>query len=239
MRPQHFIHLSGFVALAAVASSAVFAYVDVSTQAATVVLSDAPSIEEEIFKTEPETDLPFATAGPVSVKEAVHAPKLGLPMTDALTRVTKKHFALHVTPETSPVENDRFSGYHVGVDFEIFEGEEEIDLPVFAVCDGPLKLKGFAKGYGGYALQACQLEGRDVMVVYGHLRLESIVTKQGAHIARGEHIGVLGRGYSSETDGVRKHLHLGLRRGTSVDIRGYTRDQNEIGDWIDPLPLFQ
>ncbi|KAA0205735.1 M23 family metallopeptidase [Candidatus Uhrbacteria bacterium] len=234
MRPHHFIHLSGIVAIVAVASSAMFAYVDVSTIAA------APSLTEpSMIELEPAAEPPIEARAVEADDKPIATPTLGLPMTDALARVTKKPFALHITPETSPVENDRFTGYHVGVDFEIFEGEEETDAPVSAICDGPLKVKGFAKGYGGYALQACNIGGEDVMVVYGHLRLESITIKQGEALSRGQTVGVLGRGHSPETDGVRKHLHLGIRRGTDVDIRGYTRNTEEIDDWIDPLPLMR
>lgn len=36
----------------------------------------------------------------------------------------------------------------------------------------------------------------------------------------------LGNGYSSDTDGERKHLHLGIHLGEVVDIRGYVQKKN-------------
>lgn len=237
MRPHHFIHASGIVAIVAVAASATFAYVDVSTHAAAPVPSEV--IEEVVAEPEPVVEENAEEPTPEIVEEPIPTPKLGLPMTNAFERVTKKTFALEVHPETSPVPNDRFNGFHVGVDFEIFEGEEEIDLPVFAICEGPLLLKGFAKGYGGYALQSCDIDGEKVTVVYGHMHLERIEPNTKGFMTRGQKVGVLGRGYSKETDGVRKHLHLGIHKGTEIDIRGYVQETDEIDKWIDPLPLMR
>jgi murein DD-endopeptidase MepM/ murein hydrolase activator NlpD len=235
MRPHHFIHVSGIVAIVAVAASASFAYVDVTTQAAAVVPSEPPVIEGAVA--EDATLVEERTPEPV--EEPISVPKLGLPITSAFDRVTKKTFALEIHPETSPVQNDRFNGFHVGVDFETFENEQEIDIPVFAVCDGPLLLKGFAKGYGGYALQSCEIDGETVIVLYGHMHLERIEAETKQMLTRGQTVGILGKGYSKETDGVRKHLHLGIHKGTEIDIRGYVQETDEIDQWIDPLPLMK
>ncbi|MCC6563783.1 hypothetical protein IT087_02730, partial [Candidatus Uhrbacteria bacterium] len=202
MRPHHIIHVSGIAAFLAVASSAILAY---AYPSGTVAVAAVPSSQEATTSTravvealDTVNELPTAT----SSKQA----KFGLPMVDALERVTKKTFGLEVHPETSPVANDRFNGFHVGVDFETFETEQAIDIPVSAICDGPLFQKQFAKGYGGYALQSCRLNGERVTVLYGHLDLESVRATSTSAIKRGETIGVLGEGYSKETDGVRKHL---------------------------------
>ncbi len=239
MRPHHFIHLSGIVAIVAVAASASFAYVDISTQAAEVVPTNDPIMTESTIETTPSVEIVVEEALPESEAESVIETKLGLPMTDAFARVTKKTFAFEVHPETSPVPNDRFNGFHVGVDFEVFDDEHDIDVPVYAICDGPLLLKGFAKGYGGYALQSCEIDGEKVTVVYGHLHLERIEFSPKELMTRGQTVGVLGKGHSKETDGVRKHLHLGIHRGTEIDIRGYVKETDEIDKWIDPLPLMK
>ncbi len=237
VRPHHFIHLSGIVAIAAVASSAVFAYADVATQAAAPVPTEMPVIEAHAQESGSADVTVIETSSPEPVQVAPRVPPLGLPVTDAFARVTKKRFASYITPETSPVANDRFTGYHVGVDFETFEHEQDVEIAVSAVCDGPLLLKGFAKGYGGYALQSCEIGGERVAVVYGHLHLERIGADPQDQLTRGQTVGVLGKGYSKETDGVRKHLHLGIRRGTEVDIRGYVQEADDVDAWIDPLPL--
>lgn len=165
--------------------------------------------------------------------------KLGMPISDALRRITKKPFGIEVHPETSPVPNDKFDGYHVGVDFEIFDGEENIDVPIYAMCDGRLIYKNFAKGYGGIAVQACVLNEENVTVIYGHLDHASIEATTRTILKRGDTIGFLGKGYSTETDGERKHLHLGIHRGSNIDIRGYVKTLSDLGDWIDALPYLQ
>ena len=46
-----------------------------------------------------------------------------------------------------------------------------------AVCTGPLRLKEWATGYGGVAVEQCQLDKQTVTIIYGHLRLASITPK--------------------------------------------------------------
>jgi len=60
------------------------------------------------------------------------------PIAGALTRVTKKPFGIYVSPGHSPVSPERFSGYHTGVDFETTAAEQNIDIPIYALCDGNL-----------------------------------------------------------------------------------------------------
>lgn len=159
------------------------------------------------------------------------------PIDEAARRITKKPFGIEIHPETSPVPDDHFNGFHVGVDFEAFDWEDDIDVPVYAICAGRLLFKKQAQGYGGVAVQRCQLEGREVTVIYGHLRLASISAEAGGRIAQGQKIGVLGTGHSEETEGVRKHLHLGLYDGAfdplKPDIRGYVKDPVDIAKWLD------
>lgn len=238
IRSRHIVHISGVAALAAVAVTAVLAYteptsvavVEAADQVATSTsVSSTPAFIDEV---ETVNDLPSASS-------VTAVTKFGWPMTNALQRVTKKTFGLEVHPHTSPVPNDRFSGFHVGVDFEVTPEEEQIDVPVSAICDGPLFHKQFARGYGGYALQNCRLDGERVTVLYGHMDLESVRATGTIPIARGETIGVLGEGYSKETDGVRKHLHLGIHRGSTIDIRGYVQATSEVNNWLDALPLLK
>jgi murein DD-endopeptidase MepM/ murein hydrolase activator NlpD len=69
--------------------------------------------------------------------------------------------------------------------------------------------------------------------------LANITVKPGDMLKRGDTIGVLGQGFSEETDGVRKHLHLGIHRGKEIDIRGYVQDNAEVSGWLDVLPLLK
>lgn len=157
-----------------------------------------------------------------------------LPLDRAKERITKKYFGIFITPQNSPVQPEKFSGYHTGTDFEIFPEEESMDVPVKAVCAGKLLMKKTATGYGGVATESCELKGEPITVVYGHLKLGSINFKIGDTINAGDTLGILGQGYSAETGGERKHLHLGFHKGTSVNILGYVQNKSELSGWLDP-----
>jgi murein DD-endopeptidase MepM/ murein hydrolase activator NlpD len=162
------------------------------------------------------------------------ASDLQSPLERAGERVTKKPFGIFITPQTSPVQPEKFSGFHTGTDFEIFPEELDIDIPVRSVCSGKLELKKYATGYGGVAVQSCALDNRPITVIYGHLKLASISAKVGDNLNVGDTIGILGKAYSSETSGERKHLHLGFYKEAAIDYRGYVQNQSELSNWIDP-----
>src|SRR3989344_2514560 len=157
------------------------------------------------------------------------------PINRALERVTKKPFGIYISPQNSPISPERFVGYHTGADFEIFAGEENLDVPVFTVCTGPLVLKKTATGYGGVAAQKRSLNRQDVTVIYGHLRLASISASVGDEISAGSRLGILGKGKSVETDGERQHLHLSIHQGTAVNLLGYVSNVLQLGDWLNPV----
>jgi murein DD-endopeptidase MepM/ murein hydrolase activator NlpD len=161
------------------------------------------------------------------------------PISNALSRVTKKPFGLFVTPKSSPVSPEKFSGFHTGVDFETTSSEQNIDVPIFAACDGKVLLKKWATGYGGVLVQSCHLQSGDVTVIYGHLNINSISLKIGETLKSGDKIGILGKGYSGETDGERKHLHFGIHKGTSVNILGYVQKQSDLLAWMNPQDLLK
>ncbi len=160
------------------------------------------------------------------------------PLLRAGERVTKKPFGMVITPETSPVQPERFWGYHAGTDFETFEEEAEADVVVRAICSGPVLLKQRASGYGGVVVQRCFRGQEPMTIIYGHLRLKSVEKVVGEELFAGEALGLLGTGESQETDGERKHLHVGIRSGSEVDIRGYVVSKPELEEWIDPCRLF-
>ena len=148
--------------------------------------------------------------------------------------MTKKPFGIYITPKTSPVQPEKFQGYHTGTDFEIFPEELNIDVPVRAICNGKIAVKRFASGYGGVLVQNCELNNQPITVIYGHLKLASIGNIAGDTLNAGDEIGILGKAYSSETDGERKHLHLGIHKGSSINILGYVQSKSELSGWIDP-----
>lgn len=159
------------------------------------------------------------------------------PLDRAGERITKKKFGQYITPQNSPVKPEKFRGYHTGTDFEIFPEELSLDVSVKAVCDGKIALKKTAAGYGGVLVQTCELDGGPATVVYGHLKLASIEKKAGDDLLKGEEIGILGKAYSAETNGERKHLHLSIHRGASIDIRGYVQKESELSGWVDLCSL--
>jgi murein DD-endopeptidase MepM/ murein hydrolase activator NlpD len=179
---------------------------------------------------QPSKPAPAATTSPNSQTQA--APELADPITGGMSRVTKKPFGLFVSPGHSPISPEKFIGYHTGTDFETSPDEQTTDVPIFAACDGKLLLKKYASGYGGVAVQSCVLNNQDVTLIYGHLRLSSIIPKVGDPLISGEKIAVLGTGYSSETDGERKHLHFGIHIGSEINILGYVQAQSDLSGWL-------
>ena len=155
------------------------------------------------------------------------------PIKDALTRITKKPFGIEVSPKNSPVSPERFSGYHTGVDFETTKEEANIDIPIYAVCSGELIYKNWVSGGGGTIIQSCTINNQDYTVVYMHIKLSSVKLKVGDKISAGDNIAILGKGYSTETDGERKHLHLAISKGSKINLLGYVKLESELSKWID------
>jgi murein DD-endopeptidase MepM/ murein hydrolase activator NlpD len=176
-----------------------------------------------------------STVSPVSAT----TPQLSEPINGGLTRVTKKAFGLYVSPGHSPISPEKFTGFHTGIDFETTPSEQTSDVPIYAACNGKLLLKKYASGYGGVAVESCVLDGQNVTIIYGHLRLSSIIPNTGDSLTSGQKIAVLGTGYSSETDGERRHLHFGIHKGTAINILGYVQKQTDLSGWENPTNYLQ
>jgi murein DD-endopeptidase MepM/ murein hydrolase activator NlpD len=152
------------------------------------------------------------------------------PIAEFEKRITKKTFGDYITPETSAVQPERFSGWHTGVDVEYDDSNEEV--AVLAVCDGEVVLSRWVSGYGGTVVIKCVIDNNDYYVLYGHLDLDGIIkTKE---VNKNDQIGILGDGYSNETDDERKHLHFSIHKD-SLDLRGYAQNENELDGWANPL----
>jgi len=187
----------------------------------------------------PETDISTSSEPAVRPSNPIKTPTLGLPLTDALSRVSKKPFGIKVSPGHSPVSPERFSGSHTGVDFEIQPGEENSDVPVSAICDGSVLATRRVSGYGGVLVQNCTIEKQTVTVLYGHLKLSSMKLKSGDTIKKAEHIGILGAAYSYDTDGERKHLHLSIHNGDKIVYLGYAQKESDLSSWLDFIKLYK
>lgn len=154
------------------------------------------------------------------------------PIDEFYERITKKSFGLKVDPSDSPVQPERFSGYHTGVDVEYDDVDGEVD--VVSINDGKVVFKDWVSGYGGVVM----IEHSDMTALYGHLDIDSVEFEVGDQIYKRDKIGVLGEGYSGETDGERKHLHFGLLNGSSRVLAGYVQSEAELAKWIDPLAFY-
>ena len=61
----------------------------------------------------------------------------------------------------------------------------------------------------------------------------------GGRVKAGEKIGILGAGFTAETENERRHLHFGLYRGSGVNISCYTKNRVELTQWYDPADFFE
>lgn len=165
-----------------------------------------------------------------------------MPLPETQRRATPLYFGLSVTPdpEKNPIDPpERFEGFHAGTDFEVSKDELSADVPVFAICEGEVLFSGTVEGYGGLLVENCMIKGEEVTVLYGHVDPTDL-PKTGAKLSKGESFAILGENRSSETDGNRKHLHLGIHRGHELDILGYVQKEEDLATYMDAeevLPL--
>lgn len=216
------------IILSLLAIAALLIYDIIQNRSKNVNLPDANSVSSAPAQPEKLTEIPSVPKDPKN--EQLWQAPLDRPK----ERVTKKNFGMYITPRNSSVQPERFSGYHTGVDFETFPEELSADVPVRAVCSGKLKLKKYVSGYGGVVVEQCLLDNEPITVIYGHLKLSSITINIEDDIKIGDTLGILGVAYSAETDGERKHLHLGFHRGSAINIKGYTTNSSALLQWLDP-----
>ncbi len=187
------------------------------------------------------------TPSPTKSEEPTSTPTINtewqFPISDAAGRVSKKPFGIYITKQNSPIQPEKFSGYHTGVDFEVTDNEQNSDVEIKAICNGPILLKKWATGYGGVASQKCNLNSEDVTVIYGHLNIDSVKNNPpaggGDELKAGDVLGILGKGYSTETDGERKHLHLAIHKGPGVNILGYVQNKADLQNWMDAMTVLK
>ncbi|MEX1997774.1 MAG: M23 family metallopeptidase [Candidatus Andersenbacteria bacterium] len=190
----------------------------------------APSLPDS--SPPPSPSLATASVPPPTLMPAV---SLTPPIAEFKERITKKPFGIYITPATSPVQPERFTGYHTGVDIEYADNLGKI--PVQAISDGKVIQAGHVSGYGGVVVIEHQLSGTIRLALYGHLDPQDL-PPVGAPVKQGETIGQLGQGGTKETDGERKHLHFAILKDRKIDLRGYVPTPSELENWLDPQLLF-
>lgn len=161
---------------------------------------------------------------------------LAEPVPEFRGRITKKPFGMFITPETSPVQPERFHGYHTGADAEF--GDVAEDVPVFAIADGTVVKSGIAQGYGGVVAIRHVINGMPYLAVYGHLDPKTL-TQNGNQVPKGAQLGILGDAFTYETGDERKHLHLGIYAGADTNIQGYVASSEELIRWSNPTVFFE
>lgn len=193
--------------------------------------------------TQPSSTATAPTSASVSPVAAPNNPNnLDYPIAQFASRITKKPFGIYVTPASSPVQPERFTGYHTGTDIEYQDVVS--DVPVYAVAAGTVVLAETASGYGGVFM--IEIDGAPSTplgtgphtVLYGHIRPSSL-PKVGQQVSKGEQLAVLGTGYSAQTDGERRHLHFAVLSDNRLDIKGYVQSKSALSGWIDPVTLYQ
>lgn len=162
------------------------------------------------------------------------------PIAGYTSAVTKKTFGQYINAENSPIENDRFTGFHTGDDVEVLDVTEEV--PFYALSDATVVAKRTVNGYGGVVI----LEFTDPTslqiyhALYGHVDITSVEVEVGDTVTAGQELGVLGDDASKETDGERKHLHFSLYPySTTERYAGYVNSIDDLKDWIDPAVFLQ
>lgn len=185
---------------------------------------------------------PTSTSSPISLLSSDSSflstlpLQLAYPISQFKDRITKKPFAIYITPQNSPIQPERFAGYHTGVDVEYDDIDE--DVVVYAISNGQVTAAQWVAGYGGVVIIKVQIDGQEHSVLYGHLR-QSSLAKVGESVTRGQPIGLLGTGYSTETDKERRHLHFAILSNNRIDYKGYVPKQNDLSNWLDPLTVFK
>ncbi len=182
---------------------------------------------------------PTAVSLPASDKSVLPSPapsqsqlSLNVPVDQFFQRITQKTFGQYITPQNSPVQPEKFTGYHTGVDVEYEDASGEVE--VRSIYEGRVVFSGYVDGYGGVAIISHSINSTDYLSLYGHLNPASL-TQKDEQVAKSQKIGVLGQGYTNETDGERRHLHFAIIKGNDIDFRGYVQNENELDGWVNPV----
>jgi len=192
------------------------------------------------------TQTPSVPTVPTPNLVANPAPTLVYPISNFSSRATTNLFDTYYPPGGSS-STDRqvcsnatyYSGYHTAVDLETTTAEANQNVPIFAIAAGTVKQVSAVSGYGGLIVVQYNLGGADYTAYYGHIDLFSVKVKSGENVSVGETLASLGTVCSSANGNIRKHLHFGLYKGTSIVVSGYVATKSELANWADPTALLE
>jgi len=168
-------------------------------------------------------------------------PTIYYPLTNYQSRITNRGHGKSTTLADSEgfACGGQFEGIHVGDDLEITAAELKQEIPIYAISNGTVRQASVVGGYGGLLITQNKVDGEIVTAYYGHIDLKSIKYSAGQSFKAGNLLGYLGDNCTTETSNERKHLHFAIRKGTSIDVRGYLSNNSELNEWHDPAVLLK
>ncbi|MFH1637876.1 MAG: peptidoglycan DD-metalloendopeptidase family protein [Candidatus Woesearchaeota archaeon] len=110
------------------------------------------------------------------------------------------------------IYNGETYGYHWGIDIlspegtPVFASDEGKVIDAYAIDDLTEDFGG--ETYGNYVVLQGKYGSKNVFTLYGHLANINNSYREGQIIAKGEQIGVLGKGFTVENGGWPPHLHF-------------------------------
>jgi murein DD-endopeptidase MepM/ murein hydrolase activator NlpD len=185
--------------------------------------------------------LTLALALPVFLSPKSVSATWFLPMDDYYKRQTVKGFGENIDEnfykgKESLFPYNRFYGFHTAIDLEVFPDEIEKKVPVYAVSSGMITYIGTLSGYGGVILE--KLDDESTTVLYGHVKIKDVPFQTGDRVGVYQDpviLTYLGDQFSPETSKERKHLHIGIYRGTDLYFTGHERTRAQLDKkWYDP-----
>lgn len=172
------------------------------------------------------------------------APTLVYPISQFFDRITANDFGQYwpAGGTTNPdikvcPKATYYVGYHTANDLETFVNEQNTPVPVYAIAAGTVQEAGPVSGYGGLIVLKSTINGNVYTIYYGHIDLGTKTVSTGDSVSAGQKIAELGPACSSINGNVRKHLHFGMRKGNSADVKGYVPSQSDLSAWVDPKSL--
>ena len=110
-------------------------------------------------------------------------------------------------------------------------------MPVFAITDGVVVRSGWVSGYGGMVAISHIINNEPHIAIYGHLDPNQL-PKLGEVVSTRQKIGILGYGFTTETDNERKHLHFAVHKGSTINVAGYVQDKTQLDNWVNAESTF-
>lgn len=114
---------------------------------------------------------------------------------------------------------------------EFFKKKISASIEVRAIMDGTIINKLSVSRYGGIILEKAEIDDQPVIILYGHVDLDSSTKEK--EVKKDDPLAILAPANNSKSGYERKHLHLGIIKGNKIDYRGYVQSIKELSSWID------